>query len=162
MGRFVFALFLLFSATAFAKDCIPFDQAAEHIGKTVCVSGKVLKVAQTNFGSFFLDFCEDYKKCPFTVVVMRKDLADVGDVRALEGKQIEITGKIKDYRGRAEIVLKDVQQLEGDAGKLPPIPKNYDADKRGSFSAGRFSGVHSKHPTSKRQSQTEPVDIDAE
>jgi DNA/RNA endonuclease YhcR with UshA esterase domain len=63
----------------------------------------------------------------------------VGDVRQLEGKTIEVGGKIEEYMGRAEIILKDVKQLRGEAASIPPLPKNYDATKRGNFSAGSIS-----------------------
>jgi hypothetical protein len=128
MVRFV--LLFLIALPAFAKDCIPFEQAQDHVGKTKCVVGKVMKVAQSAAGSMFLDFCENYRKCPFVVIVFRSNLKDVGDVRVLEGKEIEITGKIQQWRDRAEIILKHSGQLEGMAEKLPAVPKTYDADKR--------------------------------
>lgn len=161
MARFI-ALMFLFTATSFAKECIPFDKAPEHIGKTKCVTGKVLKVTVTQSGSHFLDFCEDYKTCPFTVVVFRRNLPDVGDVRALEGKQIEISGKIKKYKGRAEIILKDEGQLHGEITRLPPIPSTYDVSRRGGFSAGTFGNATSKHPTHRRTSRPSDGEIDAE
>jgi hypothetical protein len=70
------------------------------------------------------------------VFVPAKSLRDVGDVRQLEGKVIEIHGKIQQYGGRAEIVLTDVRQLKGEAAKIPPVPKNFDVERRGSFSPG--------------------------
>jgi hypothetical protein len=152
---------LLAATSAFGKDCIPFEQASDYIGKTKCVSGKVLKVGQSSAGSMFLDFCEDYRKCSFVVIVFRSNLKNVGDVRSLEGKEIEITGKIKEWNDRAEIILKDAGQLDGMAEKLPPAPKTYDADRHGSYSAGKYSGPRSKHPVHKRS--TQPADdIDAE
>ena len=157
-----FLLFLLLTISAFAKDCIPFDQAPDYVGKTKCVTGKVLKVAQSAAGSMFLDFCENYRKCPFVVIVFRSNLKDIGDVRLLEGQQIEITGKIKEWRDRAEIILKHSGQLEGLAEKLPPVPKTYDADKRGNYSAGTYSGPHSTHPTRKRTKQQPADELDAE
>ncbi len=157
-----FLLFLLLTIPAFAKDCIPFDQASDYIGKTKCVTGKVVKVAQSAAGSMFLDFCENYRKCSFVVIVFRSNLKDVGDVRLLEGQVIEITGKIKEWSDRAEIVLKHSGQLEGMAEKLPPVPKTYDADKAGNYSAGKYSGPRSTHPTHRRQSQQPADDIDAE
>ena len=110
----------------------------------------------------FLDFCENYRKCSFVVIVFRSNLKDVGDVRVLEGQVIEITGKIQEWRDRAEIVLKHSGQLEGMAEKLPPVPTTYDADKHGNYSAGKYSGPRSTHPTHKRQSQQSADDIDAE
>lgn len=122
-----------------AADCIPFTDAPRKIGETLCVTGKVVKVSQSGrSGTHFLNFCADYKKCAFSVVIFSRNLPDVGDVRWLEGKTIEIHGKVKDYNGQAEIVLSDVRQLTGEAAKLPPLPKHYDVETKGSYSAGEF------------------------
>ncbi len=163
MARFpLFLIFVSLAVPSFSKDCISFEQTAEHIGKTACVRGKVLKVAQSEAGSMFLDFCEDYRKCPFTVIVFRSNLKDVGDVRALEGKDIEITGKIREWHKRAEIILKDVRQLEGMSGRLQPIPTTYDADHHGNFSAGKYSGPRSTHAPRRRPKQQPADEIDEE
>ena len=130
---------LLLPISALGADCIPFDQAKQHIGETRCVTGKVVKVGQSQGGTMFLDFCENYRKCPFTVVVFRSRLRDVGDVRQLAGKDIEIYGKIKPWGTRAEIILEHVRQLRGEAAHIPPLPKTYDVENRGRFSAGEFS-----------------------
>ncbi len=121
-----------------AAECIPFQEAPQKIGATTCVRGKVLKVDQSRGGSLFLNFCEDYRKCPFSVVVFPSRLRDVGDVRLLEGKEIEIHGRIQEWRGRAEIILRDARQLKGENAKLPPIPKSYDVETRGKYSAGEY------------------------
>jgi hypothetical protein len=90
--------------------CIPFDQASNHLDETQCVTGKVIRVQEGDRGVHYLDFCEDYRLCSFTVVVFRHDLQKVGDVRQLAGKVVEIRGEIKDYDDRAEIVLESPQQ----------------------------------------------------
>lgn len=136
-------LFLMLSTLAAGK-CIPIEAASGRIGETVCVTGTVLKVAQTRKGHVFLDFCPDYSTCPFTVFVPRRNLRDVGDVRQLEGKTIEISGKIRSYGGRAEILLKNVRQLKGEAAKIPPVPKDYDVERQ-----GRFGKHH--YPTSRQK-----------
>jgi len=76
--------------------------------------------------------------CPFTVVVFESDLKDVGDVRRLEGRTIEIRGPIKLYEGQPEIILNRISQIRGGAAMIPPLPKNYDVENRGHFSAGRL------------------------
>ncbi len=124
--------------------CIAMEEAPKHLGETTCVTGKVLKVVQTKSNTSFLDFCEDYRQCPFTVVVFAKDLRNVGDVKLLEGKTIEIHGTIQQYEGRAQIILRDKRQLKGEAAKLPPVPKTYDASRHGTFSAGQFKGAKKK------------------
>ena len=80
------SLVVFFCFSAHAADCIPFEQAKDHIGESKCVTGKVLKVGQSKGGTMFLDFCANYQTCPFTVVVFPSKLRDVGDVRQLAGK----------------------------------------------------------------------------
>jgi hypothetical protein len=147
------ALLLIVSTSALA-DCLPFAEANKHLGTSRCVTGKVVKITHSEQGTTFLNFCEDYRLCPFQVVVFRSDLPHVGDVRHLVGKNIEIHGKIEDYDGHTEIVLKRLRQLQGDAGKIPPLPKGFDVEKKGRYNAGRLSHPKSTHPkTPKRQSQ---------
>ena len=76
--------------------------------------------------------------CPFTVVVFPSGLKDVGDVRRLAGRTIEIHGAVKLYDGRPEIILNRISQITGGAAMIPPLPKNYDVENRGHYSAGRL------------------------
>src|ERR1700689_81792 len=99
-------LILLFAAPFLsASDCIAIHEASQHVGETKCVAGKVLRVKAGSSGVHFLDFCEEQAACPFTVVVFSRDLKDVGDIRRLAGRMIEIKGPVKFYDGRAEIIL---------------------------------------------------------
>jgi hypothetical protein len=139
-------LFWAISAALASSDCIPFTEAKDHIGETRCLSGKVTRVERGDRGAHFRDFCEDYRLCPFTVVVFASDLKDVGDVRQLHGKVIEVHGPVKEYDGRAEIVLRHVRQLRGEMAKTPAMPKTYDVERQGRYSAGKFS-----HPKSARK-----------
>ena len=91
--------------------CIPFDQAEKHIGETQCVSGRVVRVETGNGGVHFLDFCDDYRLCKFSVVVFPYDLKKVGDVRQLAGRVVEINGELKEYDGRAEIVSSSICEI---------------------------------------------------
>jgi hypothetical protein len=133
------ALFLtLFSLQSFASDCLPLAEAAHHVGETKCITGRVLHVKKGSRGVHFLDFCSEQAACPFSVVVFPHDLKDVGDIRRLEGRVIEIKGPVKLYDGRAEIILNRVGQLTGGSTLIPPLPKNYDVEKEGHYSAGRI------------------------
>ena len=135
-------LFLFVGTRILSAGCIPIEKAPKNIGDSVCVTGKVVKVARSpRSGTHFLNFCDDYRNCPFSVVVFAKDLPNVGDVRALEGRTIEVYGKIKNYKGQAEIILSDLRQLRGEAAKLPPLPKHYDVETKGNYSAGRYHGT---------------------
>jgi hypothetical protein len=143
-----------------AAECIPFEQAQKHIGEDQCVVGKVVRVETGNSGVHYLDFCEDYRLCSFTAVVFSYDLKKVGDVRQLSGKIVEIHGEVKEYDGRAEIILENVRQLGGDPlGKIPPLPKNFDVEQRGRFSAGKFRPSHTRSARKKRDRPTLPAQI---
>jgi hypothetical protein len=106
-------------------------------------------------GVHFLDFCEDKMACPFSVVVFSHDLKDVGDVRRLAGRTIEIRGALKMYEGRPEIILSRISQIENGAAMIPPLPKNYDVENRGRFSAGRlYPGKKSKKTKAQKPAAT--------
>jgi hypothetical protein len=149
----------LLSASALAATCIPFDQAQRHIGESQCVTGKVLRVAAGEHGEHYLDFCEDYRLCSFSVVVFSHDLKNVGDVRQLAGKVVEIHGDVKEYADRAEIVLESRKQLSGEIDALPPLPKNFDVEERGHFSAGKFRPSRRRATHSKKGHPTIPAEI---
>src|SRR6185437_9808634 len=141
---------LLLTACA-AAECIPIQRAAQHIGDSMCVAGRVFRVSEGPSGTTFLNFCADYRTCPFTVVVFPRDLRHVGDVRQLAGKDIEIQARTKAYDGRPEIILREARQLPGALRKLPPLPKDYDVARRGRYSAGKF-----QHPASSRKPAQQP------
>lgn len=133
----VVTMSVLITAVA-ASDCLAIGDAKQHVGENKCVTGKVLRVKVGAKGVHFIDFCEDQMACPFTVVVFPSDLKDVGDVRRLAGHVIEIRGAVKLYDGRAEIILNRVSQVSGGSTLIPPMPKDYDVEKQGHYSAGRI------------------------
>jgi hypothetical protein len=151
--------FLLLVAVTASAECVPYSEASKHLGTTVCVTGKVLKITHSDQGTTFLNFCEDYRVCPFQVVVFRSDLPHVGDIRHLVGKTIEINGKVEDYDGHTEIILRRPRQLHGDAAKIPPLPKGFDVEKKGRYNAGRLSHPKSGH-SSRQKRQSKPVQME--
>jgi len=157
------------ASDALANDCVPFAEARHHLGKTQCVTGTVMHVKEGNNGVTFLDFCENYETCPFTVVVFKGDLRRVGDVRQLTGRAVEIRGTVEEYDGRAEIVLRHPQQLGDGASLLTPLPKgaalapslprDYDVKRRGHGSAGSPKRPKKVKATAQKK-QGAPVSIE--
>jgi DNA/RNA endonuclease YhcR with UshA esterase domain len=142
-----------------AGNCLTVAEAQKHVGKKNCVTGTVVRVEEGNGGVTFLDFCTDYHSCPFTVVVFRGDLHQVGDVRQLQGRAITIRGTIEEYNERAEIILRHPQQLGASASLLKTaVPKQYDVEREGHYSAGSFRP--SKARKAKRHEQDAPVSIE--
>jgi len=158
LRRLAPALLLGVALNAHAADCIPFSDARRHVGSTKYVRGTVLNVKEGSKGVTFLDFCEDYRTCPFTVVVFPSDLKQVGDVRQLKGRTVEINGIIRNYDGRAEIILKRPQQLGKDAVLLPALPKDYDVERKGRYRAGKLTYPKATKKQTKKQDKPVPIE----
>jgi len=142
-------LWILALAGYSVAACLPFEEAAKHIGATACVHGKILSVSATPGGTHLLQFCEEGRECGFSAVVFAKDLRQVGDVRLLAGKELDIHGQIRLYKGHPEIIVRDSRQLKGEAAKLAAVPKAYDVAKRGKFSPGERPTHKDKEPKAK-------------
>lgn len=99
------------SSGSASAPCVDFHEAAAHVGENGCVSGRVLRVFTSRAGHTFLDFCADYRDCPFTSVIFAADRSKFGDLQSLEGRQVEIRGFIKVYRSRPEIVISETEQI---------------------------------------------------
>jgi hypothetical protein len=99
------------SSSSGSAACVDIRNAATLEGKRGCVGGLILRVYTARSGNSFLDFCQDYRTCPFTSVIFSKDQAKFGDLASLQGKRVEIQGDVVAYQGRAEIILHDPQQV---------------------------------------------------
>jgi DNA/RNA endonuclease YhcR with UshA esterase domain len=94
-----------------AGGCVEISRAGLHTGENTCVEGRVLRVFTSRSGSTFLDFCQDYRSCPFTSVIFAGDRSRFGNLGSLEGRNVEIAGEITTYNGRAEIIVRDPKQI---------------------------------------------------
>ena len=119
-----------------------------------------MRVEHSGEGLTFLNFCDDSHNCPFTVVVFAEDQHHVGSLEPLVGRTVEIRGKVRDYDGQAEIVLQDVGQFGGGFKKLPPVPKEFDVEPRGRFSAGTFHAAKSRKASRKKAKLPTTLDVE--
>jgi hypothetical protein len=90
---------------------IEYTEASRHVGEYASVRGLLINAHTAKSGTVFLDFCKDYKTCPFTAVIFADDAKKFKDLSQYEGHTITVTGKISLYEGRAEIILEDPTQL---------------------------------------------------
>ena len=94
-----------------AEGCAPVADVASLLGKSGCVTGRVLRIYTSRAGNTFLDFCPNYRTCPFTSVIFDSDRSKFGDLGTLSGRLVEIRGAVVAYEGRAEIIIHDPQQI---------------------------------------------------
>lgn len=107
---FVFGLLLLFvSSHAFAQEVIASKDAKDNIGKTAHVKGKVVGVFASKNGNTYINFDEKSPNQTFTVVLFKDTQVDISKIT--EGSILTISGEIKEYKGKPEIVLLTADQI---------------------------------------------------
>jgi hypothetical protein len=89
---------------------IDYTDAPEHIGEKLTVKGTVLKVFTTKSGVTFFDYCTSSYSCPFSAVIFASDTPNFKSLADYTG-EILVTGIIKSYQGKAEMVLQDSGQI---------------------------------------------------
>jgi len=87
------------------------SEAASHVGESVIVEGTVASVHVTRSGTTFLNFGAAYPKQTFTAVIFSSAASRFPNPQQWEGKRVRVTGKVRLYRDRPEIVLEASSQL---------------------------------------------------
>jgi len=129
------------------QNCLSVAEVRQQVGKANCVTGTVVRVERSGHGVTFLDFCPEYRSCPFTVVVFPSDLRKLGDVRQLQGRVITIQGKIEKYDQRAEIVLRHAQQLGDSAALLTPLQRTTMSSAKATTALGASGPAKKRSPS---------------
>jgi hypothetical protein len=88
-----------------------YNNAAAHIGETAAVEGAPVDIYVSAGGMVFFDYCKSYKNCPFGAVIFASDASKFKNISQYRGKTIDVTGVIKSYGGKAEIVISDPGQI---------------------------------------------------
>ncbi len=96
-------------------------EADKHFDESAIVTGKVAQVT-IRPKVVFLNLDKPHPDSPFTAVIFNQDTNGFGDLKSLEGKSVEISGKIKDFKDAPEIVLSSTNQLT--IVTNPPSPAN--------------------------------------
>ncbi|HWA30172.1 MAG TPA: hypothetical protein VG867_03710, partial [Rhizomicrobium sp.] len=95
---------------ALEPGAISTADAPAHVGERVTVEGVVEEVHVARNGSAtFLDFDGVYPFQPFAAVIF--DQSRVGDVSDLQDRTVAVTGTIRLYHDRPEIVVDSRDQL---------------------------------------------------
>jgi len=99
--------------------------AAQHYDERLTVTGTVSQVSLRPT-IVFINLDHRFPDSPMAAVIHAKDTNQFANLRQLEGKQVESTGKIVKYRNRPEMVLEKASQLlivgGGAATNAPAAP----------------------------------------
>jgi DNA/RNA endonuclease YhcR with UshA esterase domain len=97
-------------ASSGKREVIDFRDAPKYIDQEVTVRGRVVRVNKPK-ETTFINFCIDYRSCEFAAVIFKSAADKFPDAFSWEGKTVEITGRVKEYKGTAEIILNDPSQV---------------------------------------------------
>jgi DNA/RNA endonuclease YhcR with UshA esterase domain len=99
------------TAAAAPTRVIGTAQAAEFIGYSAVVTGKV---AEVHFGAKAVNINLDraFPNHPFGAVVFAAKTNLFAGLEKLQGKQVEVSGKITEYREKPQIILTSTNQLK--------------------------------------------------
>ena len=113
MRLILLALGLVLAAAPALAQTIKPEETKAHVGQTVTVEGAVSAVHHARSGrATFIDLGGRYPNNAFTAVILARDASKFPDVDALDGKTVDITGAVRLYRGKPEIVLSDPAQIK--------------------------------------------------
>jgi DNA/RNA endonuclease YhcR with UshA esterase domain len=106
--------FSFWALSADAASISPAD-AGSHIGETATVCGLVASAkyaANSRAQPTFLNMGQPYPNEAFTAVIFGTDRAKFGQPETtLSRKRICVTGQVRNYRGKPEIIVSDPSQL---------------------------------------------------
>lgn len=101
-------------------ECLPATRAAELLGQTGCIAGRVFGYSLAKNGNQHLTLCPPRQACSFHVVIARRERDAVGDMSHLRGKLVSVNGPVTNYRGHPRIVVRQRDQIHVVAGSPPP------------------------------------------
>ena len=98
--------------TATYKNGIDVSEAANNIGKNVTVCSRIVSIRATSTITQ-ISLEEKFPNCPLTIIVFAKSYPNFKTSleTLLKGKNICIKGVITEYKGKAQIVVEESQQI---------------------------------------------------
>ncbi len=86
-------------------------QAKDHLEETLVVTGKIAQVS-IRPNMVYLNLEKPYPESPFTGVIFADKTNQFTGLEKLKGKQVELNGKITQYRDKPQIVLTSSNQIQ--------------------------------------------------
>ena len=116
--------FVVFAS--YARPCMSVEEASKLANKDVCIEAHVYDVVEMADGTRFLDVCAPDTpdaKCPFTIVSLREDREQVGELRSYRNANVHIRGIVQRMPGRSGMLLSHARQFHGGPPKFRQNPK---------------------------------------
>jgi hypothetical protein len=110
IGMFIMAGALLAGEQGEPVAPISPSEAIKYTNKNAVVVGKVVEVHRTD-KVVNLNFGQKFPKHDFSAVIFARNFGLFPNLDTLEGKTVEVSGKITEYRGKPQIIITTKSQL---------------------------------------------------
>jgi DNA/RNA endonuclease YhcR with UshA esterase domain len=107
-------LLICLSVNATSQTKIPkysTKEAKNHKGQYATVKGTVNDVHVSKTGTVFFNMDGKYPNHLFSAVIFKNDVPKFPEVNEYNGVTLEVTGVIKMYQGKPEIILQSPKQI---------------------------------------------------
>lgn len=104
-----FLFLFLISAISFSQDTVSSKDAKNFIGQTKIITGKVASVFVAKSGTVLINFDEKHPNATFVAVIKPENPVAYDNIK--EGSILTVSGTIEDFKGKPEIIIKDVSQI---------------------------------------------------
>jgi micrococcal nuclease len=109
--KYIFLIIVIFATLVTkAQTKIEVNDAAKHMNETVTVCAKVYGVKELDKVTL-INLGAKYPASPLTIAVFEKDRAAFTSLTSFNGKEICVTGKIIEYKGKPEIIVSKQEQI---------------------------------------------------
>ena len=113
MQKYLVVFLMIFNITVIiAQEKYTTEDAVKHYGEEATVTGIVTQVSTPRNGIIYLNMGGKFPDNVFTGVIFKKEAAAFENVKELEGKKVELTGMIVEYKGKPQIILKKPDQIK--------------------------------------------------
>jgi len=99
-------------SSIYAQKTFTPAEAKDHIDETVIIKGIVDQVSTTKGGQIYFNMGGKYPSNTFSAVILKTNASKFENIQSYEGKAVEITGKVKMYNNKPEIILEKKEQLK--------------------------------------------------
>lgn len=96
-----------------AKDFVPISQIYRHIGRVITTVAMVSQVIYAENGNVYLNLGGTYPNHKLALVIFKGDKVKFGDLKYFENRLISARGKLSEFMGRPQIIIRSPSQIEG-------------------------------------------------
>ena len=116
MKNILLILLIIFSLQKSFSQTVPLDSVGKYDGKTITICGKVqgTYVSKGEKKITYLDFGKPYPNAVLRVVIFEGDWVNFKYTPSefLKNKNVCITGKVKIYKGKPEMIIEKEEQVK--------------------------------------------------